>query len=229
MKRLASLVFLVCFLFAASPVLAAEEPVFSRTYGSDALTPYALEALLWDACPDDLAGVECVIARHEGRLGMTAPASVHRAAVGGLAELEARGEGLVRVDLVIAEPGAADSLAALPAAARGLLEDMRSRWGDAGLVHLDSATVSTLERTRTNLTAADRSFALESHARPSPLHAVPRRQLRLTHQGPRDEKDSLSGGILDVTLSVPPHPTLAGTTHYRLNGPELIVLVTPEP
>lgn len=232
---LAVFALLTCFaLLAAAPALAApsaagEEPVFNRHYDSDALTRYALEALLWDACPEDLAGVECVVARHEGRLSMTAPASVHRAVAHSLADLEARDDGHVRVDLVIAQPGATDSLAALSSSARNLLDGLRSRWDGAGLVHLDSATISTLERTRTNLTAIGRSFGLEAHARPAPWNAAPRRQIRLTHQGPRDEKDALAGGILDVTLSLPSGPTLAGTTHYKVNGPELIVLVTPDP
>jgi hypothetical protein len=221
---------LVVLCGAGAAAAAEEEPhLLSREYHSGLLSYRALEALLWDACPEGAPGCAVYDTRIEnGQMRLVAPPSVHRAVTRRLAELEAAGDShRLRLDLVAAQAGASDDLGGLPAAVRSALDPLRPQLAGRGLVHLDSALVTTRDEAGLNLTNGEHSFRID-------LNLHDRREgipldVRLRHLNPGPE-GSLGGNLLATTLTLTPAlPTIAGTTHYATDGPELILLVTADP
>jgi hypothetical protein len=226
-----SLVVLSALLVLCPPCAAAaadEGPeLLSREYGTRHLSRSGLETLLWDACPQPDAGACAVYdTRVEGgAVRLVAPPAVHRTVSNRLLELERRSDTRrVRLDLVAARPGSDEDLAALPAAVRTALDPLRPQLDGAGLVHLDSALLTVRHAARAYLTDGERAFTAElSIARSGDTDVA----LRLPRAfGPED----LPGTLLATDFVLRPGEThVAGTTHYATNGPEVILLLTPEP
>lgn len=226
MHRLLSLL-LVTLLSPALSAAAAEE-VFSRHYAEPTLTYTALEALLWESCPQDLAAVECVVAGRDDHVGMTAPASVHREVSRQLAAVQAASAARLRLDLVMVGAGTGDSLQNLPATVVAAIEEA-SR-SEEGRLHLDSATVSAADRAQILFATGDRSFSATLNLRRGTLDVPLRRHVSLTHDGGAEEPTALRGQILNAVVPLPlGRTTLAGTTHAHTDGPELLLLITPLP
>lgn len=232
MKRPVTLSTLVSILvLSLLPAAASADgpELLSREYFSPVLSRHALEALLWEACPEDAA--ECAVydSRTEGyAVRLVASPAVQRAAMDELLRRErTTAVRRLRLDLVAVVPGSADLLAGLPAAAVTTLEPLRAQRTDVGFHHLGSAFVETADQATVNLAAGERSFRaqldLQGHGDDAPI------DLLLQYNQPK-EPDALPGNILATSLLLPAHQTrLAGTTHYATTAPQIALLVTAEP
>ena len=227
-------VLVTALLAAALPASADEPQVISREYASPVLSRHTLEALLWEACtaapPPAADQPSCAVydSREEGyAVRLVAPPSIQQAAVAAVLESERSGSRSLRLDLLAVQPGAADDLGTLPAAAATVLAPLRAANPGAGLVRLDTAQLLTRNEASAYLVSGERAFRIDldlhGHGDTAPLAVA------LRYPAPH-EKDALTGTLLTTTLDLPPHQTrLVGTTRYAPTSPQLILLLTADP
>jgi hypothetical protein len=228
-RSLVVLVVLSALLVLCPPCAATADEgpeLLSREYGTRYLSRSGLETLLWDACPQPDAGA-CVVYDTRikgGAVRLVAPPEVHRTVSNRLLELERRSDTrLVRLDLVAARPGSTEDLAALPATVRAALDPLRPQLDGAGLVHVDSAVLTVRHAASAYFADGERAFRAD-------LSIDRRGDTEVALRLPRAFGDEDLPGTLLATDFVlrPGHTHVAGTTRYATDGPQLILLLTPE-